>query len=114
MDLIIIYNNHVHYLRTLFFGPVGNSRIVFLMLHILYFFYQYPLYFYRCLPELWPEYKWTNLFYLVNNIVFWWSLYVVHLKDPGYLKRNTDEYQRMLKTVITKIFSIQYISIAYI
>lgn len=38
--------------------------------------------------------------------MFWLSLYAVHLKEPGYLKKNTDEYQQMLKTV--NRFQIDY------
>jgi len=50
--------------------------------------------------DTWSEGNyWINIIYLVNNFVFWSSLYVVNLKDPGYLKKNTDEYQRLLKTV---------------
>ncbi len=69
------------------------------MLHLLYIFYQYPVYLYRVLPDTWSEHPRLNIIYLLNNILFWSSLYIVNMKDPGYLKKNTQEYQRVLKTV---------------
>ena len=85
-------------LRTIMFGPVGNTKLVFLMIHVLYIFYEYPVYYIYGLDSFDDWYYWHILFYVLSAIM-WYSLYAVHNKEPGYLRQNTFEYQSALRRV---------------
>lgn len=94
-------------LRTFLFGPVGNSKMVFFFIHLLYIAYEYPLYFFVVIPQIWPEHKLVNVLFILNSVIMWYSLYTVYLMDPGYLKQDTYEYQTYLKKVTLVFFSFR-------
>jgi hypothetical protein len=79
---------------------VGNSKGVFLALHVLFLFYELPAYIFMGVPETLPDYAWWHVWGWISVIVMWGSLYWVHLTDPGYLKLNTVEYQNALRKVV--------------
>lgn len=79
------------------FGPVGNSKLVFYFIHLMYLVYGYPLYVLLVFPTLWPEHKFINVLFFLATFTMWYALYTVHLTDPGYLKQNTPEYQTYLR-----------------
>lgn len=85
--------------KTFLFGPVGNSKFVFYFIHLLYFFYEYPLYFLKVLPETWENHSLINILFLVNTVFMWFCFYSVHLTEPGYIRQNTAEYQSYLKKI---------------
>ena len=86
--------------RALLFGPVQNSRGIFIFIHALYWLYQYPLYVFKFVPEIGTTIPhWLNAVYILNNIVMWILYYSVFLTEPGYIKQNTTEYQESLKKV---------------
>ncbi|CAF0983294.1 unnamed protein product [Brachionus calyciflorus] len=89
-------------IKTFLFGPVGNSKFVFLSIHFLYWFYEYPVYVSRVLPETWSEHTFLNLIFILNTLLMWFFYYSVHLTEPGYLKQNTIEYHSYLKHLLAR------------
>lgn len=87
-------------LKTFLFGPVGNSKCVFLTIHALYIFYEYPIYLTNVLPDTWSEHMYLNIFFIINTILMWFFYYSVHLSEPGFLKQNTMDYHSYLKQLL--------------
>ena len=82
------------------FGPVGNSKAIFLVIHLLYILYEYPLYISKTLPNTWKNNFWLNISFLLSTFLMWLTFYLTHLTEPGYLETNTLEYQSTLRKVI--------------
>ncbi|RMZ96205.1 putative S-acyltransferase 23 [Brachionus plicatilis] len=89
-------------LKMLLFGPVGNSKCVFLTIQALYIFYEYPIYLFRILPDTWSDHMYLNLFFILNSILMWFFYYSVHLCEPGFLRQNTTEYHSFLKQLLAQ------------
>ena len=51
------------------------------------------------MPVTWEILPQTHYTFLVMNVVMWLSLIVANRKDPGFLARNTSEYQRAIKQI---------------
>jgi len=101
VDLLERHRN-ARYLRfcdfnTLCFGPVGNSKGVFLFVHVILFCVQYPLYIKVALPRTYTGYEAFHYFYLVVNLFMWISFYGAHLREPGFLRTNTVDYHTAIR-----------------
>jgi hypothetical protein len=86
-------------LRTLLFGPVGNSKFVVLFIHVVSWFYEFPMFVFRGLPVTLEAHYHMSIFWIFSTILWWSMFYVVHFSEPGYLKQNTLEYKNALRKV---------------
>lgn len=85
--------------KTLFFGPVGNTKLIVIFLHAVHWLYEYPLFFFRVGPELWEEHAHLDIAFVIASILMWTFFYLIHFSDPGYIKQDTDEYRQLLKKI---------------
>ncbi|KAF6027765.1 hypothetical protein EB796_013929 [Bugula neritina] len=86
-------------LKTLIFGPPGNSKYPIIFFISVLLFWAYPIYLLKCLYNTWEELWIAHITFWVSNVLMWISLYHANTIDPGYLPRNIPEYDMAIKQV---------------
>ncbi|XP_071848129.1 uncharacterized protein [Apostichopus japonicus] len=86
-------------LKTIFFGPPGNSKSPFLFFVLSTLFWGYPMYVFRCFPTTFAMMPGLHIFFIFNNVFMWYTFYYCYMRDPGFLPRNSSEYDLAIKKV---------------
>ncbi|XP_054755379.2 uncharacterized protein LOC129261337 [Lytechinus pictus] len=86
-------------LKTIMFGPPGNSKAPFLFFVISVLFWGYPMYVIRCFPATFASYPGLHMVFIANNVFMWFTFYQAYTKDPGFLPRNSPEYDQAIRQV---------------
>jgi len=84
--------------KTILFGPPGKTKQA-LMFHLfMVYLYGYPSFFFKVLPYT-LDFQVSHFIFILNAIVMVYCLCKVSKNDPGYLPKNNDEYDKVLKQV---------------
>ncbi|XP_038055162.1 probable protein S-acyltransferase 23 [Patiria miniata] len=87
-------------LNFIVFGPPGNTRVPFIFLVCQFIFFAYPMYVFKLLP-LYSLFDLPEIHtpFLALNAFMWFMLYRAYNTDPGYIPKNSPDYDRAIRQV---------------
>ncbi|XP_071787466.1 uncharacterized protein [Asterias amurensis] len=87
-------------LSTIVFGPPGNTRFPFVFLVSNLIFFAYPMYVFKLLPIYgFSEMPVMHSIFIMLNTFMWMMLYRCYNTNPGYLPKNSPDYDRAIRQV---------------
>ncbi|XP_040186594.1 probable protein S-acyltransferase 23 [Rana temporaria] len=85
---------------TCLFGRPGKSKGAILFFLGNLFLWGYPTYFFKIVPVSY-NYLWEwHITFLLSNVLMWFSFLKASLVDPGFLLRDTEEYNNAVRQAI--------------
>ncbi|XP_033104684.1 probable protein S-acyltransferase 23 isoform X2 [Anneissia japonica] len=85
--------------KSIIFGPAGKSKGPFLFYIFNVLFWGYPMYMFKCVPTTFALNPGVHYVFLFLNVIMWYTLYKAYSLDPGFLPKNSSDYDQAIKRV---------------
>ncbi|RXN00080.1 Protein inturned [Acipenser ruthenus] len=85
---------------ALAFGPPGKSKGQILFFYICLLVWGYPTYFFKIVSVSFNKLWESHMAFLLGNALMWFLFLKASLMDPGFLPRDSKEYDRAIRQAV--------------
>ena len=91
-------------ITSLILGPPEKQRYAVAFFILNFLLVCYPIYLFKTVPLTWPEFQLSHCIFFLLNIAMWVCYWRCMLSDPGFVPKNTHDYDMAMKQLASPAF----------